>query len=77
MVLERTLHPAALGLIIGSVAALLGSRAIRSMLNGVSPLEPRAFGVAVALLVLVVLFAALVPARVAARVDPLTALRAD
>lgn len=77
MVLGQTLRPAVLGVGVGAVAAFVGSGAIRSMLNGVSPLEPRAFVTSVVLLVIVVLLAALVPARVAARLDPLTALRTD
>jgi putative ABC transport system permease protein len=77
MVLRRTLRPAVIGAVVGSGAALLGTRTIAPLLYGVSPLEPRAFAGAVVLLVIVVLTAALVPARRASRLDPLTAIRAD
>ncbi len=77
IVLGRTLRPAALGIIAGSGAALLGSRAIASLLYGVSPLEPRAFLGAAVVLIVVVGAAAALPAGRAARLDPLTALRTE
>jgi putative ABC transport system permease protein len=77
MVLWKTLRPGLVGVVVGTGAALLGSRAIQSMLNGVSPLEPRAFVGSVVLLLGVVVAAAMIPARVAARLDPLIALRSE
>jgi ABC-type antimicrobial peptide transport system permease subunit len=65
----------AIGGIVGLLASLLISRALASLLFGVSPNDPLTF-VAVALLLLVVaLLATWIPARRATRIDPLEALR--
>jgi ABC-type antimicrobial peptide transport system permease subunit len=45
------------------------------MLHGVTELDALTFGLAPALLAVVVLAACLVPARYASRIDPMTALR--
>jgi ABC-type lipoprotein release transport system permease subunit len=72
----------AFSLAIGGVAAGLAVAAIltplmRDMLFGVSPADPLTFAVITVTLVASALLAALVPARRAARVDPMIALRAD
>jgi predicted permease len=64
-----------LGLAIGIVGAAGLARLLRSLLLGVSPWDPLAFASVVAVLVLAAFVACLVPARRAARVDPLLALR--
>ena len=63
------------GALLGGVAAALLSRVIRSLLYGVSPLDPLAFGAGLGVLASVALLAHLVPARRALRVHPLSALR--
>jgi predicted permease len=63
------------GAAIGLAAAVVAVRVLRSFLFDVTPLDPAAFAMSVALLVLVALIAAYVPARRATRVDPLDALR--
>jgi predicted permease len=65
------------GIAVGMPATWAGSRAIESMLFGLSATEPSAAGEAVLLLALTALIAAYLPARRASRVDPLTALRHD
>jgi predicted permease len=65
------------GLAIGAVAAALLARTAESLLYGVKPLDPVAFGAALALLAAVALAAALVPAWRAARVDPASTLRGE
>jgi len=50
---------------------------LSSLLYGVSPTDPRGYASASALLLLVTLFACWVPARRAARLDPVDALRAE
>jgi len=67
----------ALGLILGVATALASTRALTSLLYGVSSVDPLTF-VAIALLVVIITTAAsLAPARRAAQIDPVDALRAD
>jgi ABC-type antimicrobial peptide transport system permease subunit len=55
--------------------ALASSRLAASLLYGISPSDPATFVGAVALLAAVALVAAWVPARRAARLDPMKTLR--
>jgi ABC-type antimicrobial peptide transport system permease subunit len=65
------------GVTIGLAAALAGSRLIESLLYGVSPRDPGVFGVTTLLLLGVALLACWLPARRAARLSPLEALRTE
>jgi predicted permease len=65
------------GIIAGLGAAFAGARLIESLLFGVSPREPRIFLATALLLLGVGLFACWLPARRAARLDPLEALRSE
>jgi predicted permease len=65
------------GVLIGSVLALVATRAIRHWLYHVTPLEPSAYLIAIAVLVGAVGLASWLPARRALRVDPLVALRQE
>src|SRR5216117_701619 len=66
-----------IGLAAGLFGALVVSRALRSVLYNVAPLDPAALISALLTLSLVALIACLVPARRASRVDPIEALRAE
>ena len=61
----------------GLVLAVAGTRLIHSLLFEVSPTDPVTYGVAATLLVVVAAGATWLPARRAARVDPLITLRAE
>jgi putative ABC transport system permease protein len=63
------------GLAVGIVLALAAARTARSLLFELRPDDPAAFLVAAALLVLVAAAACYLPARRAARLDPMAALR--
>jgi ABC-type antimicrobial peptide transport system permease subunit len=77
MVLSETAWIAALGLAIGIPLAILSTRGLSHLLVGVGPADPVTL-VAVAVLTLAVALAAgYIPARRAARVDPVVALRAE
>jgi ABC-type antimicrobial peptide transport system permease subunit len=65
------------GITIGLATALAGSRLIESLLYGVSSRDSRVFAVTTVTLLAVTLFACWLPARRAARLNPLEALRAD
>jgi len=75
MVLRETLYLVLAGLLIGVPAALLGARLISSQLFGLSATDPLTLIAAAAVLTLVALLAGYLPARRAARVNPLKALR--
>ena len=67
----------AAGLAIGSVFALACGTWLRVFLVGVTPYDGRMIAAAAGLLAVVIIVAAYGPARQAARVDPVTALRSD
>ena len=64
-----------LGLAMGAAGVLAVTRALGSMVEGVSGFDPASLGVAILLLVLCAAAALLVPIRRATRVDPASALR--
>lgn len=75
LVIRRGLKLAAIGLLIGVVAALALARLMGSLLYGVSATDPLSLVVAILVLGLAALLACLLPALRATRVDPITALR--
>jgi predicted permease len=77
MVLRQVAWMAAIGVAAGVSLALLLGRLGRSLLYGLAPTDPLVPGAAVLALTAVVLAAAYWPARRAALVDPVTALRGD
>jgi len=75
MILERAMLRIAIGLAAGLALALLAGRLLSGVLYGVSSVDPVALAAAVAILALIALFAAWMPARRATQVDPVVALR--
>jgi predicted permease len=76
-VLRDAVRLAAPGLAVGALLAVGTAAAMRSMLLGVSPVDPISLGSAAGVLLLVVLLASLVPARRASGIDPMVALRSE
>ena len=77
MVLGDGLRLALVGVSVGSVIAFAAAGLLRHLLVGVGPRDPVAFGAAAVLLSVVAVLAALVPARRAAAVDPMAAMRSE
>jgi putative ABC transport system permease protein len=77
LVLRSGLMPVLAGLAAGTAVALVASQAVSGMLFGVSPGDPVSLALVVATLALAALAASYVPARRAAKVDPIVALRID
>jgi putative ABC transport system permease protein len=74
-IVGRGLTLSFLGAAIGLPAAIAVARFFRSLLFGVSPQEPLTLVAGAVVLIIVALAASYIPARRAARVDPLAALR--
>ena len=77
LVLRDGARLAAIGTAVGLAAAAALTRLLAGLLYGVPPVDPIAFGGGAALLVAAALAASWLPARRAARVDPMVALRGD
>jgi ABC-type antimicrobial peptide transport system permease subunit len=77
LILRNGLRLAALGMALGLLGSLIGTRLITSMLFEVRPNDPVAYTAVAALLGVVVLVANYIPARRAAKLDPLIALRQE
>jgi ABC-type antimicrobial peptide transport system permease subunit len=76
-ILREALLLAGVGAGIGVPLALVGVRIIRRLLYGVTPYDPAALAAAVIVLIGAALLAAWIPARRAARLDPMAALRCE
>jgi putative ABC transport system permease protein len=74
-IVKRALTLVAIGVLLGAGAAIVMSQVLRSMLYGIAPLNPAVFFLAAFLVCVIGLFAALIPARRATKVDPIAALR--
>jgi ABC-type antimicrobial peptide transport system permease subunit len=74
-ILRETLTLTALGVAVGLPMTFFVERLIGSMLFGVNPGDPQALALAVLALGIVSVAAACIPARRAASVDPMIALR--
>ncbi|HEY2376750.1 MAG TPA: ABC transporter permease [Gemmatimonadaceae bacterium] len=75
LVLRQGASLALVGILIGAIAALGLTRLIAGLLYGVSATDPLSFVAVMALLTIVALMATFIPARRAAKVDPMTVLR--
>jgi putative ABC transport system permease protein len=77
MIVRQGASVALAGAAIGLAAAMNATRLLSSLLYGVSPHDPTVFGATTVLLLAVALAACWLPARRAARLNPLDALRAE
>ena len=77
MVVGNGLAHAVIGSALGLGAALLGTRALTTVLYDVSPADPRTLGLATLALLVVAMLACWLPARRAAAIDPIAVIRHD
>ena len=77
LVIGKGLKLVLVGSFIGLVGALAATRLVSNLLYGVTPTDPVTFGGVALLLVVVAVLASWLPARRAAKVDPMVALRAE
>jgi putative ABC transport system permease protein len=76
-VLKQGMKPAIAGVVAGVAGALLLSRVLKSLLFGVTPLDPLTFIVVPVVLLAISALASYLPAVRAARVDPTSSLRSE
>jgi len=77
LVIRQGMALAGAGIVFGVLGAAAATRALSSLLFGVSPVDALAFGGTIAVLACVSLLACGVPAARAARVDPVITLRSE
>jgi ABC-type antimicrobial peptide transport system permease subunit len=77
MVIGETMFMVVFAIGTGLAGAFALTRYIRSMLYGVTELDPSTFCIAPVLLIAIVLAASFTPARYASRIDPTRALREE
>jgi predicted permease len=77
LILTQTLKLAAAGMALGLLASWLLGRTLQGLLFGVTPSDPMTFAGALVLLMGVAALAGYLPARLASRLDPVEALRAE
>ena len=77
MVMREGLKPVVIGLLVGGVAGQIAAQSIRSVLFGLGTLDPLAVGGMALVLGVTAALACYLPARRAASVEPLAALRTE
>jgi putative ABC transport system permease protein len=77
LVVGEGLKLSAAGIVVGVAGALAITRVMKSMLVGINATDPATFAAIVALFTLIAMMASWVPARRAARLDPMSAIRED
>jgi predicted permease len=77
MVLAHGMYPAAAGILIGLPIAWWATSFVSTLLYGLQPFDPLTIAAAIATLIAAALAAGFIPARRAARVDPMTSLRQE
>jgi putative ABC transport system permease protein len=77
MVIRQVCMPVMVGIVLGIGGALAAARVLKSFLYEITPHDPVTHAIAAAMLLGIALLAAYLPARRAARIDPVNSLRAE
>ena len=77
LVLQGSASVILVGLVVGGAGSIAGVRLLRSMLFNVAPFDPLSFSLAAVVLIMTVLLAGIAPARRAATIEPMQALRTE
>jgi predicted permease len=77
LVLRQSARPVVIGLVLGTLGSLAATRMVASLLYGIGPRDARVLALSAAVLALAALGSAALPARRAARLDPVEVLRPD
>jgi predicted lysophospholipase L1 biosynthesis ABC-type transport system permease subunit len=77
LVLRQSFGMILAGVVVGLSGALAAARLLERLVTGMRPTDPLTFTVMISVLVIAALFAVLIPARRAARIDPASALRQE
>ena len=77
MFLLQGLGLSAIGAVVGLVAAIAVGRLMSSLLFGIGPMDPIAYVAAVAVTIAAAGLASYLPARRAAKIDPIETLKAE
>ena len=77
MVMRQGFSIVAIGMMAGALLATGAASALRGLLYNVTPFDPFAWGLAIAVMSAAVGLANFIPARRAMRIDPMAALRMD
>jgi ABC-type antimicrobial peptide transport system permease subunit len=77
MVLRQGMTLVGLGLGLGLAGSWASTRVLGGVLHGIKPTDPLSFAVMSIVLVTVAFVATVIPARRAARIDPMIALRTE
>jgi putative ABC transport system permease protein len=77
LIVGRGLLLAAVGVVLGLAGSFAVTRVMANLLIGVSPTDATTFTAVAAVLTVVALLACYIPARRAARLDPMLALRTE
>jgi ABC-type antimicrobial peptide transport system permease subunit len=75
LILRRSMKPVLIGALVGVVMCYGVSQLLHSLLFGISPVDPLALAAGTFVVLALTFAAALIPARRATRVDPMTTLR--